>query len=265
MRGLAAALALAAAPVCAEGLPEAALGAGIVVLGEVHDNPAHHAVQAEVVAALSPTAIVWEMMPPDAERLLSGIDLADAEALAQALDWEARGWPDFAMYHPIFLAAPGAAHVGAELPRDEVRAAMSGGAAAVWGEGAELWGLGPLDPGDLAARLAEQDEAHCSALPEEMLPGMVEVQRLRDATLARAAAIALDTFGAPVVVITGSGHARTDRGVPAALRTARPDIAVWSLGQIELDPGAAADPDLPFDLVLAAPPVPREDPCAAFR
>ena len=42
---------------------DSARGADIVVLGEIHDNPRHHEIQAEIVQALQPAAIVFEMIP----------------------------------------------------------------------------------------------------------------------------------------------------------------------------------------------------------
>ena len=78
-------------------------------------------------------------------------------------------------------------------------------------------------------------QAHCDALPEDMLPGMVAVQRLRDAVLARAVVRAMDDTGGPVAVITGNGHARRDWGMPAMLARAAPDLDVWVLGQTEED------------------------------
>jgi uncharacterized iron-regulated protein len=90
---------------------------------------------------------------------------------------------------------------------------------------------------------------------------MVEAQRLRDAALARAVAHAFAATGGPVVLIAGSGHARTDRGVPAVLGRAMPRLSVLSVGQIE----APAAPDQPFDLWLVTDPAsPGADPCAAF-
>jgi uncharacterized iron-regulated protein len=232
-------------------------GFDVVVLGEVHDNPAHHAEQARIVAEIGPRAMVWEMMTPEGAARLAGVDLSEAAAVAEALDWAARGWPDFGMYHAVMLAAPGTVHLGAEWARADVTRAMEEGAAAVIGGG---WGLGPLAAEDQAAREAEQAEAHCGALPAEMLAGMVEVQRLRDAGMARAAVAALDAQGGPVVVITGTGHARADVGVPAAIRAERPEVSVWALGQMEADPG----PGAPFDAVRVTAPVARPDPCVVF-
>jgi uncharacterized iron-regulated protein len=103
--------------------------------------------------------------------------------------------------------------------------------------------------------------AHCDALPEDMLPGMVAVQRLRDAVLARAVIRALEETGGPVAVITGNGHARRDWGVPAVLSEVAPDLDVWVLGQTEEDRPLEGG----FDTVKSAPAAERPDPCAAFQ
>lgn len=244
--------------------PEAleALRADIVVLGEVHDNPAHHVNQARAVAAIAPRALVFEMLTPEQAALATPELRSDPEALEAAFGWEASGWPDFSLYAPIFAAAPEAAIYGAAMRRAEVRRAMSEGAASVFGEGAGAFGLNDaLSPADQAALETEQMESHCNALPQEMLPGMVAAQRLRDAAFARATLRAFDETGGPVVLITGSGHARTDRGVPFVIGMARPDVSVVSVGQLE----RPADGAQPFDRWLTTDPAPREDPCAGLR
>ena len=64
----------------------------IVVLGEVHDNPIHHANQAAIVAALQPDALVFEMIPQTREEEVNALreEGADRLALAEALDWAAK-------------------------------------------------------------------------------------------------------------------------------------------------------------------------------
>jgi uncharacterized iron-regulated protein len=166
------------------------------------------------------------------------------------------------MYAPIFAAAPQARIYGGALDRAEVRRAFADGAAVVFGPEAARYGLDqPLTAQDQAAREALQQEAHCNALPPDMLPGMVAAQRLRDAALARAVVQALAETGGPVAVITGTGHVRHDHGIPAALALAAPEVSVLAVGQLEADPGA----DAPFDLWVITDPVDRPDPCAAFR
>lgn len=237
-------------------------GAAIVLLGEVHDNPAHHALQAAAVAALAPTALVFEMIDAEEAGRITPALARDPAALAAALDWAASGWPDFALYAPLFAFAVEGPVLGAEVPRTAAQAAFAEGAAAVFPGDAARFGLDrALPEAEQAAREAEQQEAHCNALPADILPGFVEAQRLRDAALAAVALAALETHGAPVVVITGNGHARADWGVPALLAQAAPGVAVFALGQFEAAPEAA----VPFDAWAVAAPVDRPDPCAAFR
>ncbi|MCQ0091186.1 hypothetical protein FGD77_05615 [Roseovarius sp. M141] len=234
----------------------------VIVLGEVHDNPAHHRVQAQRVAALRPKALVFEMLTPDHAARVSPDLIGDADALADLLDWANSGWPDFSYYYPIFAAAPDAVMYGAGVSRDAARGVMETGLATAFGAGAAEYGLdAPLPDDQQTAREALQARAHCGALPPEMLPSMVDVQRLRDASLARAARQAFDQTGGPVAVITGNGHARMDWGMPALLALAAPDLVVRALGQGEdgIPPGGS------FDEVTDAPAPERGDPCAVFN
>ncbi|MFP4238635.1 MAG: ChaN family lipoprotein [Rhodosalinus sp.] len=267
MRGALAALALpllAALGAEAEPIAPSELStlptADIVILGEVHDNPWHHENQTAAVAELQPAALVFEMLTPEyAERVTPDL-MTDAEALRATLDWDESGWPDFAMYAPIFAAAPEARVFGAAVPREELRGVVMGEGELP--EDAARWGLDAALPDEQQAeREAMQAEAHCDALPETMLPGMVMAQRVRDAALARKALRALDETGGPVVVITGNGHARTDWGMPAKLARAAPDVSVLSVGQLE----AAPEDSAPYDLWLVTPEAERPDPCDAFR
>ena len=236
--------------------------ADVLILGEVHDNSEHHVNQATAVAALRPRALVFEMFGPSEALEITPARRRDADRLAHVLGWEDSGWPDFTMYYPIFVAAPDAVIFGGALPHGEVRRAVEEGAAAVIGGSAGLFGLdAPLDPEEQAIREAGQMAAHCDALPEEVLGGMVEAQRLRDAALARAVIAAMAETGGPVALITGNGHARKDWGVPRMLARALPDATVYALAQMEDWP----EEDAPYDAWIVTEPAPREDPCKAFR
>ena len=245
--------------------------AQIVVLGEVHDNPVHHARQARLVRQLRPRGLAFEMVPEASEE---GIQVFLAQGgergeIGPAIGWDRMGWPDWALYAPIFEAAPGAYIAGGGAARSEIRAAIERGAATAYGAGASAVGLDrPLDP---AIRVEIEDEmiaAHCDKLPRQAAGGMVEAQRLRDARFANAAWRALvQGGGGRAVLITGNGHARTDRGAPAYLRLVAPQVAVLSVGMIELQPGAdpaAAARGRPFDYVWFSTPAKRTDPCAGF-
>ncbi|MHA1528562.1 MAG: ChaN family lipoprotein [Alphaproteobacteria bacterium] len=245
--------------------------AQIVILGEVHDNPVHHARQARLVRQLRPRGIAFEMVPEASEEGIQ-VFLAQGGARSEigpAIGWDRIGWPDWELYAPVFEAAAGAYVAGGGVARPEIRTAIEGNAATAYGAGAGDLGLDrPLDP---AIRIEIEDEmiaAHCNKLPRRAAGGMVEAQRLRDASFAIAVRRALAMGGGDLaVLITGNGHARTDRGVPAYLSVVAPDLAVLSVGMIELNPGAdpiAAAHGLPFDYVWLSDPAKRPDPCAGF-
>jgi hypothetical protein len=236
--------------------------ADIAVLGEMHDNPAHHLEQARVGAAMEPAALVFAMLTPQQVGAAEGVDPGDLQALATAFDWAESGWPDFAIYAPIFAAAPDATLYGAGVPRGMARAAFAGGIADSFGPLAPAYGLDrDLPEEQMQARLTLQYDAHCQAMPRENLAPMVALQRLRDAHLARAALQALVDTGGPVAVITGNGHARADWGATALIRAAEPTVTVLALGQSE----DGVPPEGGFDLILDSASVDRGDPCDAFR
>lgn len=244
---------------------------GIFILGEIHDNPDHHAEQARLTKLLQPQALVFEMIEPAPARRITPELRADADRLEAHLEWTESGWPDFAMYYPIFAAAPEAAVYGGAVPREDVRRAVGEGAAIVFGDAAPLFALDEALPeSELSLRLTLQQEAHCNALPDEMLPGMVEAQRLRDAAIARAAVAAFAHASAlsdtpAVVVIAGNGHAREDWGVPALLRHYYAEVGtdaprIVALGQFE----EGIPEEAPYSASTSAPAPEREDPCLAF-
>lgn len=252
--------ALVAGPVAAREIAVNELDAlphvDITLLGEVHDNPAHHANQARAVAAIEPAALVFEMLLPDQVKRFPA-DRSDAVAMDRAIGWTERGWPDFAMYQPIFAAAPKARIYGADVPQAEIRLAAKNGAASV----IDGFGLAEALPQDEQDR-RETDlwAAHCFAMPREAMAGMVQVQRLRDASLARMAIRALRETGGPVVVIAGAEHVRSDIGAPSLIERAAPALTVLSVGQVEGGGGKQ-----PFDVWIVTDGVKgRGDPCEGF-
>lgn len=257
----------------AEGaLIDALSRAPVVVLGEVHDNPVHHARQAWIVERLEPGGLAFEMIPSASEEGIA-VYLAQGgrrREIGPAIGWDRLGWPDWKLYAPIVEAAPDAYIAGGGVSRVDIRLAMADGAAGAYGTGATRLGLDrPLDPAIRAEIEDEMVVSHCNKLPRGVAAEMVEAQRLRDARLAAATGRAFaNGKGRAAVLITGNGHARTDRGVPAYLRLAAPELTVLSVGMIESTPGgdpAATAGELPFDFVWFSPPAERGDPCAVFR
>ena len=259
----------ARAPIDRDTLAGRLAAADIVILGEVHDNPAHHLAQAWAVGRLRPAGLAFEMIPRASEggirSLLAGG--ASPGEIGPAIGWERIGWPDWELYRPVFEAWRARAYAGGGVAVQALRdASVSGAAAAVTDRRFAPVLATPLDPATQTAVEDEMVAAHCDKLPRAAAPGMVEVQRLRDASFASAALRARATGGGLAVLVTGSGHARTDRGVPAYLSAVAPDLAVASVGLLETRAATETpeDYDLPYDYAWFTAPAERPDPCAAF-
>lgn len=261
-----------------QGVMEAALGAGIVMLGEAHDNADHHALQAwmlrELAAAGRRPVVALEMVDTDRQADIDR-NIADTAGLGAALDWEKRGWPDWALYRPIIEAAlPARGEIkAANLPQSLTRRIAKGE------QGAEIdgrFGLDlPLAPADEKALAADIREGHCNLLPEQAVALMVRVQRARDAAMAEVLADqASRPEVGPAVLIAGAGHVRADRGVPVRLGSMVPGIPMLTIGFIEVDkartrPAAYGEAygtrTPPFDLIWFTGRPAREDQCALME
>lgn len=252
-----------------------------VLLGEKHDNPDHHVLQARMVRALTAAghrpAVAFEMFAPSQGDALARHLAArprDAAGIAEAVDWKASGWPAWAMYEPIAQAAldAGLPIVVANIDREQVRAVSRQGVAALDAALVQRHGLDQPLPEDVRAGLSREiRDSHCGHGSENMVNAMVAVQRARDAQMAEALLSAPGGDGA--VLIAGSGHVRNDRGVPAYLRRIAPHARTASVAFLEVDP-TRADVEgyaarfggrLPFDYVWFTPRVDDEDPCEKFR
>ena len=257
-------------------------GSDFVFLGETHDNADHHVLEARLVRAATAKgrrpALALEMLEsdvqPEVDRALAAAP-RDPEALAAAVRWDESGWPAFASYRPVFSAAldAGLPVVAANLPKAVARAAVRGGKAQLPdGLRTRLEREEPLPDDVVMALRAEMRTSHCNALPESMLDPMALAQRARDAQMAAR----LGASGAAgALLVTGSGHARVDRGVPAVVGLDLPGRRLLSIAMLEVESGRPSPKDyaadwgtagaLPFDYVIFTPGAEREDPCAKLR
>ena len=260
-------------------LDEAALRARVqqsdfVLLGEKHDNPDHHLLQARAIRWVAEAGraprVVFEMIEESRQAEVDA-QLAEAprdpDALGARLDWARSGWPEWSMYRPVFAAAMDAGFpiVAAMLPRARAMA-FARGTEPLPEALVERHGLGePMPEAQRAALIAELREAHCGHLPEQMLAPMLEVQRARDALMADKL---LDAGPNGAILIAGAGHVRTDRAAPWFLaRHTR--ASILSVAFVEV--GVSEDPKdyaerygaglLPFDVVWFTPRANDIDRC----
>lgn len=259
--------------------------ADIILLGENHDNPDHHRLQAWAVAQIAggqrKGALIFEMIGPDEAGAIATVggekDAKDAAArLGRAVRWEDRGWPAWRMYEPIARAAYQAGftiHAG-DASQAMLREVAKEGFQALGAQERSRLGLqNGLDAALSDALLEELFDGHCRMLEKAKLGPMANVQRLRDATLADNAAQAQPGEGV-AVLIAGNGHVRADRGVPRYLQHRADAPRVLSVMHVEVqdavrEPEAlvskAPDGSPAADFFWFTPAANRGDPCEAFR
>lgn len=246
-----------------------------VLLGEKHDNPDHHRLQAWMIDALVARgrrpAVAMEMLDADQVPALAEYlrqHPRDAGGFGAAVGWNARGWPDWPIYAPIVDVAlwAGLPIVPADLTRAERRMAGRDGIAGLAEPiRARLQRAPGLDARQSASLAQELRDSHCGQLPDEAVPRMANVQWARDAHMA--AAMLDSASGA--VLIAGAGHVRRDRGVPWHLRHAAPARSSVAIAFIEVEESkqdisayALAEK---FEYAWFTPRVDTEDPCTKFR
>lgn len=256
--------------------------AHFVLLGETHDNPDHHRLQAQLLKAMvtsgrHPT-VAFEMLdlgqqPALTEFLRDHPD--DADALGPAVNWAATGWPAWSNYAPIARVA--LKHklkiVAANLSSKTVKAVAFKGYEALDPDMIAKLGLNKPWPESRRDILRERlYVSHCKLVPKSALTGMIHAQRTRNAIMAMRLVGTSGSGGA--VLITGSGHARKDYGVPLNLRHDAPSSTVLSVALIEVKRGKFEPSDyasafsvrqLPFDYVIFTPAAERKDPCKQLR
>ncbi len=256
---------------------DAAGEADYVLLGEQHDNADHHRFQAWTLRALLRRgrwpAVVFEQVDREKAEILASVApqaraLGRGEAadyLAEALDWEAGGWPAFREYKPVFAEALGA---GLALVAGNVKL----GHGADVSRSRELAWMPPLPAGAREILAEEIRVSHCGMAPESMVAPMIDAQRARDAVMARSLVGAGRGRGA--VLIAGFGHTRRDFAVPLYVEVLAPGARVVSLAMLGVRAGADAPgdyadafgrKDLPFDFVWFTPRASEGDPCEEFR
>jgi uncharacterized iron-regulated protein len=261
-------------PVSEADLIEAAAAVDFVLIGERHDNRDHHRLQARIVRSLQrevrrPRAVAFEMFGADRQLdIVEYLDQhpGDAAGLGAAVGWESSGWPAWALYEPIarVALANGAQIVAADLNEAQKRAVFEDGAQALRTSFVRRTGLDRDFPAGLTSDLRDElHEAHCGQESPEVLHGMYQVQRARDAMMADRLAAASGKAGG--ILIVGNGHVRKDRGVPWYLARLEPEARTLSIGLMEVQDDVPRPlRDLPYDYVWFTPRVDDDgNACAA--
>jgi uncharacterized iron-regulated protein len=251
-----------------------------VLLGERHDNPDHHVLQAKLVRALIEggrrPAVGFEMFTTDDAIVLARYlarSPKDAAGLGDAVNWSRSGWPEWRHYQPIAQAALDGSLpiVATNLSRAATDAVRRNGLPGLGPALAAQLRLADPSPETRSAMTRDLRDSHCGQAPEGALDRMVDIQWARDARMAASLARG-QRDGA--VLIAGAGHARRDYGVPAHLARQVPVAKIASVAFVEVDPTGTKPVDytarfggetLPFDYVWFTPKADDVDPCERFK
>jgi uncharacterized iron-regulated protein len=270
-------------------IADALQNGAIVILGEVHDNAAAHAVRAALVAndfagrGLHPAA-VFEHIRDDQRAALATFSAikksvpagGDAAELMRLLDWDKSGWPDKAIFQPLFEAV-----IRAELPlyagdpaREAIKKVAKQGEGALTEDERDRLDLDkPLPPAIQEGLLDQLEQSHCGLMPKTAFGKLAFAQRYRDAHLADVVLKAATKQGS-AILFAGNGHVRADRGVPYYLRQRAPDRKIVTVMLLEVEDGKTdpeayveRDPDgKPLaDYIIFTPRQDRPDPCEEMK
>jgi uncharacterized iron-regulated protein len=210
----------------------------VILIGEQHDNPEHHAVETLLFEELvTPgTAVVFEMLGSDLPLDELGITTSTGELEAalkpviQAWDWDTYG----RLYRNVLQL--GGHLVGGNLNQAQIKAIYQGQADGLPArEQKTRSGVAATVRERIANEISAQ---HCEPVPAQRLDSMVEIQLARDARMA--AQLDQHAGNKTTLLVAGEYHVRKDLGVPRHLE--RDDISVILLTSVQ-DSGEVAGGD----------------------
>lgn len=246
-----------------------------VMLGEKHDNPEHHTIQARLLAGLVEAgrrpAVVWEMIARDRQAAIDAFEAAggtDPDRFAEIVGWADSGWPDWKLYRPIaeVALAAGLPMVAGNIDRATVRTIVRD-PESLNPNMREVLGMDKALPGAVSEAIGDEVyRGHCELVPREHLEPMIRVQAARDASLAEAMIRAGEAADG-AVLIAGGQHVRKDIGAGFHLADRFGIRDVASIALLEQSDADPAMPDLAltrkFDFVwITARAHPDKDYCA---
>jgi uncharacterized iron-regulated protein len=265
-------------PIDADALLDRLASDVYVLLGDKHDNPDHHRLQARILSGLVAhgrrPAVAFEPMTVDRSGALAealALPSPTSEGVIEAVRRADQGWP-WALYAPVIAEALRAKLpiVAADLDPAWVRLLQTQGIAGLdplLRAELDLADV-PLPPAGRSRLEQEIRRSHCGHATDGMVARMIDAQRARDAHLARAL---IDGSADGAVLIAGAGHVRRDADVPLYLARWAPQASVASVAFLEVSPdetrfaATGAGDTASFDYVWFTPRVDLVDPCERFR
>ncbi len=247
--------------------------ARVVLVGERHDHPGHHAVQLDLLkrlAAKGPVVVGVEWLEQDAQPACDRLSRGEItlEQFRQEVDWDEAWRYEWKMFAPIFaqVRQRGHALVALNAPLAIVRQVAKGGLKSL--SPAQRAAIAPsldLDDPAYRAKVARQFAFHGAKDPRAR-ENFFAAQVVRDETMAANLAKRLYPWpdgGKRGLVLAGAGHLAGGLGLPPRIARRLPGVKL--MGVLPVSPAGAAamvaaPGRSPADLLAVSTPGPRPKP-----
>ena len=239
-----------------------------ILLGEAHNNPDHHSLQAEVINTLASSgkkpSVVMEMLSQQSwrDQPRKWNKLFELQTRAEMLN---EGWP-WRLYEPVLASVVQhqlelfAGNIGSE----ELHQWANKKSTDVENNAASEYAYNAQNYATLKKNIIA---SHCGHANHGFVSFMSRAQMQRDSVMASS----LLNKDLPVVFIVGSGHVRNDYAVPMQLRRKHKQTAYLSVAYIAVQEGKDNPQDYLqgisnlYDILYFTPSHTNEDPCVKFR
>ncbi|WP_455208180.1 ChaN family lipoprotein [Kaarinaea lacus] len=263
-----------------EQLLDKVLSSDYVMLGETHDNIKHHEDHGWIISELSNkkprTVVAFEMVNEEQASTINSSDNLTTDKALDILEQAKTGWEYKKYYGPVFgsVVQANLKIYPADLDRPTMMKVVREGQENAPDELQSLLQNNQLSDEDREALRKEIEATHCGMINEDMTKAMMLGQRVRDAAIGNSLYRAKTSDIQAVVLVSGSGHIRKDRGAPMYLSAQDKTASILSIAWLEVaedvkDPKEYATPwgreTMPFDFVVFTPAADRPDPCEEMK
>ena len=202
----------------------------LLLLGEKHDNPDHHQIEALLLRRLlnANSSVVFEMLDDQHNTALTTVNGSDSlETLHRQLNWRDKGW-NWPAYGPLIqLSLQQQAQVlPGNVSKPLLQTIYRTGTTSL-SDASYQHRFATVNAANTTIRQQIQQlvyDSHCQMMPLEQMAPMVDIQLARDASMAHAMTANL-AARERVILLAGGVHTRKDLGVPLHLQALATEAA----------------------------------------
>ncbi len=240
-----------------------------VLIGEKHDNPEHHRLEAQLLnwRLAEGGAAVFEMLDDGQDAALATLTREDTlTGMREKLKWPEKGW-DWNAYGPLFRVTVQQGELrSGNIARTRIMDIYRRGADALAGD-ARFASISSIGEGVRSQLLERIFDAHCQQQSRDTLAPMLHIQLAKDASMAAAMSPSPQAGTSRATLIAGGEHVRPDSGVPLHLAARNPAASRLVIQLVEAqadarDISAYVSRHGPADFYWLTSATPAKDYCA---